>query len=158
MTRSRHQRRRNKRRVAMIVMAAAALALGILIWQMAVSIATQPVTFGSGIQLIRPIEPPAAGYCPGDSMTYPVVVSIHQVPTMAHVAETWCRSGPEGLCLTSVAIDYWLPLLDYREIQGTAVRRIPESLGPGTWELWHGVSNGIVTGYIVRPVEVRACD
>ena len=119
---------------------------------MARDIAARPVSYG--VDRIAPLEPVL---CPGDTLTYPVSVSVTDVPNVVTIAETWCKTGVDGVCSTALARSYTLPLMDYRKIETVAQREIPHSVFfvPGeTYEFWHGaVGDG---GYIVGPFEIGA--
>lgn len=118
---------------------------------MARDIAARPVSYG--VDRIAPLEPVL---CPGDTLTYPVSVSVTDVPNVVTIAETWCKTGVDGVCSTALARSYTLPLMDYRKIETVAQREIPHSVFfvPGeTYELWHAIEGD--GGYIVGPVTIR---
>lgn len=142
------------RRRVIVVLAIAVLILVLGFVNMAQDIAARPVTYS--ITTITPLNPDV---CPGETLRYPVTVEIVEIPSILTVVETWCKTGSDGVCSTSLARTYQLPLLDYRYIETIATRLVPVTpfISPGEeYELWHAADG---TGYIVTPIKIRTdCD
>lgn len=118
---------------------------------MARDIAARPVAYG-----VERITPLVTDLCPGDVMEYPLTVDVLDVPAVVTIAEAWCQVGPNGVCATSLARSYTVPLLDYRHIETIARREVPRSpfFVPGDeYEFWHGAQGD--GGYIVGPFAIR---
>lgn len=124
---------------------------------MAQDIAAKPVTYG--IEIITPLNPDV---CPGDTLRYPVTVDVVEIPTVLSVVETWCETGVNGMCSTTLSRSYQLPLLEYRHVEAIAARVVPITpfIRPGeTYEFWHAAVDGSTTGYRVKPIRIRVdCD
>lgn len=109
------------------------------------------------------IEPDKQLLCPGDVLRFHVDLSIATVPATTRVAETYCRVGIDGVCSTSMARTYWLPLLDYRQFNATITRTLPDDpfFRPGDYEFWHASTDtdtNTTVGYRV-PFTIKAdCD
>lgn len=141
-----------KRRQIYMVLAVCLMVIVVGFLAMARDIAARPVSYG--VDRIAPLE---AVLCPGDTLTYPVSVSVIGVPGVVTIAETWCRTGTDGVCSMSLAKSYTIPLMDYRKIDSIARREIPHSaffVQGEEYEFWHGAEGD--GGYIVGPFEIGA--
>ena len=99
--------------------------------------------------------------CPGETFTYPVVISVDETDAVSHITEGWCRS--DGVCPRAFQNDpYYVNFLDDLEVSTTATRTVPADLPPGDWQFRHcneTHSDGRidVTCYAVD-VEVKDCE
>lgn len=113
-----------------------------------------PRLFVNYDSVIPPVE---SELCPGDNLTYSVVVEIAHFPGVATISENWCRAGVSGPCSNTLAKTRDIPLAAYRQIAGTPSVPIPVSPffnRPGPYEYWHVAVNGKADGYIV-PFTIR---
>lgn len=141
------------RRRGLVVLAVSLIVLAIGLVSMAQDIAAKPVAYG--IETITPLNPDV---CPGDVLRYPVVIDVVEIPTVLSVVETWCQTGVNGMCSTSLSRSYQLPLLEYRHVETIAVRPVPVTpfIRPGeTYEFWHAAVNGSTTGYRVVGIRIK---
>lgn len=103
------------------------------------------------------IPPVESQLCPGDSLTYDVVVKIEHFPGVATISENWCHAGRAGACSNTLAKTRDIPLAAYRQIAGSPSIPIPVSSffnRPGPYEYWHVAVNGKADGYTV-PFTIR---
>ena len=74
--------------------------------------------------------------CPGETFTYPVVISVDETDAVSHITEGWCR--PDGVCPRAFQNDpYYVNFLDDLEVSTTATRTVPADLPPGDWQFRH---------------------
>lgn len=143
------------RRGVGLLIAAMMLATTLLLYMIALDITQQTkiVSYGSRI-----ITPHKAAYCPGETMTYDVSVSVaaNDLPITLHIVEAWYRAA-DGITLQSTAQVYELPILRPVNVQTVAKRVVPD-LPPGIYWLDHVSQNGKIEGYTVGPVEIMQCD
>ncbi len=67
--------------------------------------------------------------CPGETFTYPVVISVDETDAVSHITEGWCR--PDGVCPRAFQNDpYYVNFLDDLEVSTTATRTVPVDLPP----------------------------
>ncbi len=86
-----------------------------------------------GEQFIVPVP---AEVCPGETITFPVDITIEQGNSVSRVTEGWCRE--DGICprvLQEIPV-YYNFITPY-STSATARRVIPDSLTPGAWQLRH---------------------
>lgn len=96
MTRSNHRARR--RRVVFGVLVVLVGFLVASLWGAIHSSAgSSPVSFD-----VERITPNADAYCPGDTLTYSVTVTVDH-PTVLEITETWCEKGLEGRCSAALS-------------------------------------------------------
>jgi hypothetical protein len=126
--------------------------IGLLLYAIITSGPAQVVEYGSTV-----IAPDQGAYCPGETMTYPVTVSVfeHDLPVTLEVNEVWWRER-DGLTLQSTARVYKLPLLRPVNVQATARRTVPD-LEPGVYWFDHISENGRTEAYTVGPVTIKEC-
>ena len=145
----------NTRRGVGVLIAAMMLATTLLLYTITLDITQRPeiVSYGSRI-----ITPHKAAYCPGDTMTYDVTVSVadNDLPVVLHVVEAWHRDE-DGITLQSTARVYELPIIRPINVQTVAKRVVPD-LPTGVYWLDHVSQNGKFEGYTVGPVTVATCD
>lgn len=128
------------------------IVIGLLLYAIVASAPTQVVQYGSAV-----IAPERSEYCPGETMTYPVTVTVHEqdVPVILYVAEAWYRER-DGITLQSTAISYQMPILRPVTVQANAHRIVPD-LAPGVYWLDHMSENGRAEAYTVGPVTIKDC-
>jgi len=126
--------------------------IGLLLYAIITSGPAQVVEYGSTV-----IAPDQGEYCPGEAMTYPVTVIVHEheLPVILYVTEAWYRET-DGITLQSTARVYQLPLLRPVNVQATARRTVPE-LAPGIYWFDHISENGRIEAYTVGPVRIKDC-
>ncbi len=103
------------------------------------------------------IPPVESQLCPGDNLSYSVVVEIAHFPGVAKISENWCHAGVNGACSNTLAKTRDIPLAAYRKIAGSPSIPVPVSSffnRPGPYEYWHVAVNGKADGYIV-PFTIR---
>lgn len=108
-----------------------------------------------GVERTTPNEP---DYCPGDTMTYTVTVSVDH-PAVLEITETWCEKGIEGRCSASLSRTWKQAALEPRLFTAEASRRIPDDpfFRPGgTYQLYHAVIDGRPAWYIVDNIHIGA--
>ena len=112
----------------------------------------QVVSYGSVVY-----APTPASVCPGDSITYPVEVTVtaDDLPALSRVVEAWRRDA-DGVTLQTTARVYELPLVRPVTVRTTARRTAP-NLPAGVYWLDHVSQNGKTTGYTVGPVTILDC-
>jgi hypothetical protein len=84
----------------------------------------------------RIITPIPFEVCPGDTILYPVDITVERANSVSRVTEGWCRA--DGICprtLQSPAVSY--NFIETYQVSTTANRVIPDALTPGAWELRH---------------------
>ena len=142
------------RRGVGLLIAAMMLATTVLLYMIALDITQQAEIVSYGSRIITPHE---AAYCPGETMTYDVAVSVsaNDLPIILHVVEAWYRAA-DGITLQSTARVYELPILRPVNVQAVARRTVPD-LPPGVYWLDHVSQNGKIEGYTVGPVEIMSC-
>jgi len=125
--------------------------IGLLLYAILTMAPAQMVEYGSQV-----IQPERSAYCPGETMRYPVRVSVRGVdlPVIWHVVEAWQREG--GVVLQSTAVSYEIPLVRPLSIDATASRTVPD-LAPGVYWLNHVAQSGEATAYTVGPVTIQDC-
>lgn len=125
--------------------------IGVLLYLIITASPPRIVEYGSTI-----IEPDRAGYCPGETMRYPVEIKVNaaDLPVILRVVEAWERS--DGIVLQSTAVVYEMPLVRPVNLKATASRTIPD-LRPGVYWLNHVSENGETKAYTVGPVTVLDC-
>lgn len=147
-------RQRHRRRMILLLVVALAL-LAWLVWGMVTDLRGAPVDYS-----VQSIAPAVRYLCPGDTLRYPVVLEVSETPVILTIVESWCRSGPAGVCSRDLTTVYQVPVLRERYIETTAVRVVPESsfLRPGEEvEFQHATTDGeTITGYVVGPIVVRS--
>jgi hypothetical protein len=87
---------------------------------------------GYGEQFITPIP---AEVCPGETISFPVSITIERGNSVSRVTEGWCRDDgicPRALQETPVYYNFISPY----STSATARRVIPD-VSPGTWQLRH---------------------
>lgn len=145
-----------KRRVMMILLVLCLLLIAAIGWQIWRSLrGTFTVQYSTPI-----VQPQVSQLCPGDTLSYQVHVSIKTIPATGRVAENFCRAGLSGACSTSLPRTYWLPLLDYRELDAPIGKPIPVDpfFRPGDYEFWHALTDtdtNTTVGYRV-PFTIKA--
>ena len=84
----------------------------------------------------RFITPSPFEICAGDTIRYPVDITIERANSVSRVTEGWCRE--DGICprsLQSPPVNY--NFVATYEVSTMASRVIPDELTPGLWELRH---------------------
>ena len=112
----------------------------------------------SSVRYEAVIPPTKSNLCPGENLTYSVVVEITHFPSVATISENWCHAGDAGACSNTLAKTRTIPLAAYREIAGSPSVPVPVSSffnRAGPYEYWHVAINGKSDGYIV-PFTIRA--
>lgn len=107
-----------------------------------------------GVERTMPNE---ANYCPGDTMTYTVTVSVDH-PAVLEITETWCEKGLTGRCSASLSRTWKQAALEPRQFTAQASRRIPDDpfFQPGgTYQLYHAVIDGVPAWYIVDDIKIK---
>lgn len=137
-----------------LLIAAMMLATMALLYMILDNVSRRPEVVRYGSVVIAPDQP---AYCPGETMTYPVRVSVLEgdLPVVLHVVEAWYREA-DGITLQTTARVYELPILRPVSVQATARRIVPD-VAPGVYWLDHMSQNGKIETYTVGPVEIRPC-
>lgn len=98
--------------------------------------------------------------CPGDTITFPVDITIDRGNSVSRVTEGWCREDgicPRTLQETPVYYNFILPY----STSATARRVIPD-VSPGAWQLRHcneTHSTGVIDVVCWQvDVEVKDCE
>ena len=125
--------------------------IGLLLYAILTMAPAQVVEYGATV-----IRPERSAYCAGETMRFPVSVSVRgaDLPVIWHVAEAWQREG--GVVLQSTAVSYEIPLVRPVDIDATASRAVPD-LTPGVYWLNHVAQNDETTAYTVGPVTIEDC-
>lgn len=125
--------------------------IGLLLYAILTMAPPRVVEYGSEI-----IQPERSVYCPGETMRYPVRVTVlsNDLPVIWHVVEAWQRDG--GVALQTTAVSYEIPLVRPLDIEAMAGRAVPD-LPAGVYWLNHVAQNGEVTAYTVGPVTIQDC-
>lgn len=102
------------------------------------------------------ISPEQEAYCPGETMTYPVTVSVEadSLPIILVVLEGW--ENERGIVLNSTITKQEIPIVRPSNFSGTARRVVPD-VTPGVYWLNHVSANGTVEGYTVGPITILDC-
>lgn len=109
----------------------------------------------------RYITATPAAVCPGETFTYPVVISVDETAAVSHITEGWCRV--DGICPKAFQnAPYYVNFLENYSVSTTATRTVPVDLPPGDWQYRHcneTHSDGTidVTCYAVN-IEVKDCE
>jgi hypothetical protein len=106
------------------------VAIGVQMW----SSLYRKHAVGYGEQFIAPIP---AEVCPGETISFPVDITIDRGNSVSRVTEGWCRAT-DGICPRTLqeAPVYYNFITPY-STSTTARRVIPESLTPGAWQIRH---------------------
>ena len=84
----------------------------------------------------RYLTPTPAAVCPGETFTYPVVISVDETEAISRITEGWCL--PDGICPRAFQSEpYYVNFLDDLEVSTTATRTVPADLPPGDWQFRH---------------------
>ena len=86
-----------------------------------------------GAQFITP-EP--AQVCPGETISFPVDITIERGNSVSRVTEGWCRAT-DGICPRTLqeAPVYYNFITPY--VTSATARRVIPDVSPGAWELRH---------------------
>lgn len=142
------------RRQMIVLLVAALVMLGWLVWGMVADLRSRPVSYN-----VRYIQPVNSYLCPGEQLRYEVALSVTQAPTILHIVEAWCRPGAGGICDRGSTVVYEVPILMPRLVGTIAGRTVPDTAfirASTELEFHHATTDGkTTTGYIVGPVWLR---
>lgn len=126
--------------------------IGLLLYAIVTSAPAQIVEYGAAV-----IAPDRSEYCPGETMTYLVTVTVHEwdVPVILEIVEAWYRER-DGVTLQTTAVSRRIPVLRPVTVQANAQRTVLD-LAPGVYWLDHINENGSAQAYTVGPVTILDC-
>lgn len=114
-------------RVLMVLLAIIAAAGAVLLFRAAPQAIEYPQRY---------LTPTPGAVCPGESFTYPVVISVDEDSAVSHITEGWCRI--DGICPRAFQSEpYYVNFLGGYAVSTTATRTVPPDLPPGDWQFRH---------------------
>ncbi len=119
-----------RRRMMALLLLLCLLLIAAIVVQMWLSLTQTAVDYGETF-----IAPDKAAVCPGDTITFPVDITIDHGNSVSRVTEGWCRA--DGICPNTLqnTPSYYNFTTPYRT-SATARRTIPD-VSPGPWQLRH---------------------
>lgn len=114
-------------RVLMVLLAIIAAAGAVLLFRAAPQAIEYPQRY---------LTPTPDAVCPGETFTYPVVITVDETEAVSRLTEGWCRD--DGVCPRAFQTEpYYVNFLDGLEVSTTATRTVPAELSPGDWQFRH---------------------